>query len=269
MKIGVLITARLKSSRLPLKLIMDLNGKSVVEHVINRAKQIKNIDKAVLCTSTNSQDSILTDICLDNNIHYFLGSEEDVLGRMYNAARFYGLDYIVSITGENPLFSIENANLVVNEFKNNLNTDFIYTEGLPIGCSVYGLNVKALELICEIKEEVDTEIWGYLINRPEVFNVKCIDQTLKNIESNFRLTIDYQEDFILMNEIFKNFSSNYIPNIYDVDSLFEKNPNLKFINSDKVQATVDDLVIKRINDFYRKNHDQIIKRKEKIYKNQI
>ena len=100
MKIGLLITARLKSTRLPLKLLLDLNGKTIIERVIDRTKQIKNIDQVVLCTSLNPQDKPLTDIALKNNTHYFLGDEEDVLKRLLDASKFFGLDYILSITGE-------------------------------------------------------------------------------------------------------------------------------------------------------------------------
>ena len=56
MKIGFLITARLKSSRLPLKILKDLNGKPVIERIIDRAKEIQGINEIVLCTSANPQD---------------------------------------------------------------------------------------------------------------------------------------------------------------------------------------------------------------------
>ena len=93
MKIGFLITARLKSERLPLKIIKDLNGKTVIERLIDRIKEIKDITDIVLCTSTNSQDRPLVDIARGNNIYYFNGDEDDVLKRLLDAAKFYNLDY--------------------------------------------------------------------------------------------------------------------------------------------------------------------------------
>ena len=159
MKIGLFITARLKSSRLPLKLLLDLNDRTIIELVIDRAKLINDIDQIVLCTSVNRQDKPLTDIALKNNIHYFIGSEEDVLQRLLDAAKFFSVDYILSITGENPLFSIEFANQTIDLIKKT-NADFIQFAGLPIGCAVYGIRVKALEVVCAVKKEVDTEIWG-------------------------------------------------------------------------------------------------------------
>ena len=79
MKIGFFITARLKSTRLKRKILLDLNGKSVLDRVIERAKQVKGIDGVVLCTSINPQDSELYKNALSNQIEFFAGSEDDVL----------------------------------------------------------------------------------------------------------------------------------------------------------------------------------------------
>src|SRR5690606_464279 len=102
MKIGLQITARMKSSRLPFKLLMDLNGYSIIEHVINRSKLIKGVESVVLCTSVNAQDKPLVDVAREKDIYYYLGSEVDVLQRLLDSANFFGFDYILSITGENP-----------------------------------------------------------------------------------------------------------------------------------------------------------------------
>ena len=82
MKIGFLITARLKSSRLKLKLLKPLNGFSVIERVIQRAKQVEECSDIVLCTSRSNQDLPLIRIANKNNIYYYNGSSEDVLQRI-------------------------------------------------------------------------------------------------------------------------------------------------------------------------------------------
>ena len=66
---------------------------------------------------------------------------------------------------------------------------------MPIGCAVYGLRPEALRTICEIKKEVDTEIWGPLINRPEVFDVYRIEADQKLGREKLRITTDYIEDY--------------------------------------------------------------------------
>lgn len=264
MKIGLLITARLKSSRLPFKLLRDLNGYSIVEHVINRCKQLRGVSEIVLCTSTNKQDFPLVEIAKKNDIFYYLGSEEDVLDRLSNCAKFFNFDYIISITGENPILSIDHANLLIDKIKQNQD-DFITIEGLPIGCAVYGIKVKALLTVCEIKHEIDTEIWGPLINRPEIFKVsKIVAEDFYNRPS-LRLTNDYFEDFQFMNEIFLQFPNKSIPSLYDVLNLLDKKPELLHINNMRVQKALEPEVLERIDNFFKSNFSEIISTKNKIY----
>lgn len=264
MKIGFLITARLKSTRLPLKLLLDLNGKTIVERVIERCKSVHDISEVVLCTSTNPQDKPLVDIAKSNGIYYYSGSELDVLQRLSDAAEFHGLDYIINITGENPLFSVHHANLVVNQAKKEKN-DFIYIDGLPIGCAVYGLRPEALRTICEIKKEVDTEIWGYLINRPEIFNVYKVEVDNSLRKDKLRMTTDYIEDYQFIRKIYAYFESSVLPSYQDVLSLLEEKPELEKIHQHRTQAVLDGEIIKRIDNFFSNNISLIKKIKAKYY----
>lgn len=266
MKIGLLITARLKSSRLPFKLIKELNGYNIIEHVIHRCKKIYGADEIVLCTSTNSQDKPLVDIALKNDIYYYLGSEEDVLQRLLDASLFFGYDYILSITGENPLFSTEYTEQLINLIKKE-KPDFAIIEGLPIGCAVYGLNVNALKTVCKIKQEIDTEIWGPLFNKPEIFNIKTITVGDFFKRPNLRLTNDYPEDFMLMSKIFSFFKYKSIPSLHSALEILDENPNLLSINKDRKQANLDDAVLSRIDLFYKENKEKILDIKNKFYNN--
>lgn len=264
MKIGFLITARLKSTRLPFKLLMDLNGRSMVEHVIDRAKKTAGIDEIVLCTSNNNQDRPLIERAFQNNIYYFLGDEMDVLKRLNDAANYFDLDYIINITGENPLFSISDANRVVDSIKTK-RSDFTYIEGLPIGCAVYGIKVKALNLVCNIKKEVDTEIWGPLINKPDVFSVEAITVDDFYKRPSLRLTNDYIEDYKLMQTIFRHFPFGSTPSLMEVLELLDTNPEYLKINGERKQAALDEDIVKKIDKFYKDNHNQIIELKNRIY----
>ena len=264
MKVGFLITARLKSSRLPLKLLLDLNGKTVFERVIERCRVVSSIDEIILCTSTNPQDKPLADIALKNNIHYYLGSEEDVLQRLSDAATFFDLDYIINITGENPLFSMYHANLVVNLAKQE-KYDFIQLEGLPIGCAVYGIRPEALKVVCNIKEEIDTEIWGPLINQPEIFSVKKVGVDPFFSKPNLRITTDYLEDYHFIRAIFAHFSPDEVPDLAAVIDLFDAKPELLKVNAMKEQAALPEEVISRITAYYKKNETQVLSLKKKYY----
>lgn len=264
MKLGFLITARLKSSRLPYKLLLDLNGKPMIERVIERCLQVVDAGDVILCTSDNVQDNPLESIAFRTGVNCFRGSEQDVLGRLQQAAKMHQFDYVLNITGENPLFDIETAiqmkqKLVEEE------ADFIYSEGLPIGCSVYGLKTKALEVICKIKEELDTEIWGYLINRPQIFKVVNLPISEDKKLANVRITSDYPDDFELMSQLFAHFRPDDIPPYDVVREILINEPNLLKINENCKQADVDVEMKNRINDFFKTKHQDIMKLKDTIY----
>jgi len=265
MRIGFLITARLKSERLPLKIIKDLNGKMVIERLIDRIKEIKDITDIVICTSTNSQDKPLVDIAQKNNIYYFNGNEQDVLKRLLDAAKFFELDYFLGITADNPLITIRYSNLIVDEIKRN-KYDFIKLEGLPLGVATYGIKVKALEVVCKIKSIIDTEIWGYLIDRPEIFDIKTIKIADKLNRPELRLTLDYDEDYGLIRNIYFNVPFKKVLNLYNVIDYLDKNPEIAKINQNCIQLDLDEKVKEETDKHYKENLEEIKRIKKEIYK---
>ena len=86
-----LITARLKSTRLPKKIMLEVMGKPLIVHMLDRIKHSRYIEDIVICTSTNSQDDPLEEIAEKEHVHCFRGSEDDVLERLLRAARSYDM----------------------------------------------------------------------------------------------------------------------------------------------------------------------------------
>lgn len=265
MKIGFLITARLKSSRLRLKILKPLNGYSVIERIIQRAKQVRECSDIVLCTSKVNQDLPLLRTAKNSNIYYFNGSADDVLQRLLDAAELFEMSHFVGITADNPLFSIYHANLITEMIKSNNNLDFIYTSGLPIGANIYAINTKALKTVCKVKEEIDTEIWGYLINRPEIFNIKEIKADKEYQRKDFRLTLDEIDDYKFFCELYNAFPKNDVIDLLDAYQFLKKNPKVASLNSNVVQRDLDEEIKKRISKFYKKNKDKILSIKKSIY----
>jgi len=264
LKIGFLITARLKSSRLPLKIIKDLNGKTVIERIIDRAKDIQGISEIVLCTSSNPQDKPLINIAKKNNISYFLGDEDDVLQRLFDASILHDLDYFLGITADNPLFSIRYSNLIIEEIKKGEH-DFIKIRGLPFGTATYGMNTKALETVCKIKTIIDTEIWGYLIDKPDIFDVITIKATGKLQRPKLRLTLDYEEDYKLLNHVYTNIPFVTTLDLEKVIDYLNDHPEVAKINEGCIQLDLGNDIKERINTNYIDNFKKIMKIKQDIY----
>lgn len=264
MNIGFFITARFKSKRLPLKLLKDLNGRSVIERVIDRAKKVEGVLEVVLCTSTNPQDAPLIDIAKKNGISYFAGSPDDILDRFLSAARAFRIDGIVNISADNPLFSIEYADILARVIEES-RPDFIKISGLPLGCATYGIAKNALEVVCKVKEIADLEIWGYMLDQPSVFKVRYIEAQGNLKRPELRLTLDYDKDYELINNIYGRLAPDKVLSLYDVIDYLDENPAMAGINALCVQRSLDPEIKKSIDDLFSSRKDIILQLKDEIY----
>lgn len=265
MNIGFLITARLKSTRLPKKVMLPLNGYTVIERVIQRAKKVVKPGKVVLCTSNYHQDLPLIETAVRNNIYYFNGHPDDVLQRLTDASDLFGFDFFIGITADNPLFSINHAIQIIKIVKQDNSLDYIYTSGMPIGANIYGINFKALKTVCAVKEQTDTEIWGYLINRPEIFKIKEIKAESKYIRPHYRLTLDEIEDYRLIKTVYNNFEKDSVVSVLESYDFLDRNPDIATMNRDVIQIDLDDSVKKKIDKFFITNKEDILRIKKELY----
>ena len=141
-----------------------------------------------------------------------------------------------------------------------------YHKFVIVRFATYGMKVKTLEVVCKIKSIIDTEIWGYLIDRPEIFDIKTIKIADKLNRPELRLTLDYEEDYELIRNIYYNIPFKKVLNLYDVIDYLDKNPEIAKINQNCIQLDLDEKVKEDIDKHYKENLEKIIEIKEKIYK---
>ncbi len=230
-KAGIFITARLKSQRLPRKVVKPILGKPMIEWMIDRLKRC-NIDLIVMMTSTNPQDNLLIEIAKQKGIRHFRGSEDDVLLRMRDCVREFDVDLVISVTADDPL---KEPILIEQMIERYLDTgyDFCEIEGSPNGCESYAVSRTALEKVCELKGSADTEIWGAYFKETGVFRCEVIKVTDPDIfRPQYRVTVDTKEDFELVTQIFSILSreKDYF-NVYDICRLLDKRRDLVAINA--------------------------------------
>jgi len=230
-KVGFLITARLKSTRLKEKIILKIDGKEMIRHMIARLKLSKAIDMIIICTSPNPQDKPLIDIAIEEGISYFLGDEDDVIQRLSDAAEHFKLDFAINVSADNPLVSLEYIRKIREEFEHS-NADHINCLDLPIGLYPYGLKPEAMRKVCEMKKSKQTEVWGRYFTKSDVFLVKSLEIPDKH-KRNYRFTLDYQEDFDFFKEIYRHFGEEtYKKTINELILFLDKHPEIVKINQE-------------------------------------
>ena len=138
MKLGAIIEARMGSSRLPGKVMLNVNKKPLIHHLVNRLKETNSLQKIIVATTYNKKDDILCEYLKKNKIFFYRGSEEDVLGRIHSTAKKFNLKNILQITGDCPLVDPFIVSQVIETYKNN-EFDFVSNANLrtyPIGMDV-------------------------------------------------------------------------------------------------------------------------------------
>jgi spore coat polysaccharide biosynthesis protein SpsF len=111
-----IIQARMSSSRLPGKVLIDIAGKPVLEHMLVRVQKATKLTGVVLATTTDPSDDILEQFCHRRDLPYYRGSLPDVLDRYYQAASQFHADMIVRLTADCPLIDPDLIDLTVMAF---------------------------------------------------------------------------------------------------------------------------------------------------------
>ena len=110
------VQARMGSTRLPGKVLLDLVGKPMLIRDMGRIQRAKNIDDIVIATTIKPADDKIISLCCDYGWNFFRGSENDVLDRYYQAAREFKGKTIVRITSDCPLIEPSIIDQLVDTF---------------------------------------------------------------------------------------------------------------------------------------------------------
>lgn len=225
------------STRLPGKVMMDLCGSPVIEHVVNRLNESKLIDKIIIATSEDENNLPIIDFCKNHDVGLFVGSEDDVLDRYYQTAIANNVkdeDIIIRITSDCPLIDPFVVDKVIEEHisKNNDYTtnviDCTYPDGLD--CEVFNFNVLKDTWINANLSSQREHVTLYIRDNPSKFKLGNVKNSTDL--SNLRWTLDEKEDFIFINEVYKNlFNSDSFFTMEDVVQLLNEKPELLNINS--------------------------------------
>jgi spore coat polysaccharide biosynthesis protein SpsF len=238
MKTAILITARLKSTRLPVKVMKPIQGRPMIAHMIDRLKLARCAEQIIVCTSPISQDDPLAEAARRESVECFRGDPDDVLLRLTDAAERFGIDTVVSCTADNPFVDPEHIDYLVGFHQRNGN-DFSKSEGLPLGAFAYVLSRAAMVKACELKAESDTEIWGSYFTDTGQFKwsvMQVEDPAVRWPE--LRLTVDTPQDFDLVERIFDHlYERGKVFSLSAIVELCRQHPELVAINSDIKQKT--------------------------------
>lgn len=236
MKIGAIIQARMGSTRLPEKVMKNIEGKTVLEHVIERVRQSKLIDDIIIATTLHDQDSVIESEALRCGVKAFRGSEDDVLSRYYYAAEENYVDIIVRITSDCPLIDPIVLDEIIGYYLEN-DFDIVSNGGSDISNRTYprGLDTEVFSFIA-LKNAFNNASEKYQREHVTPYIYEKADHVFyyKNCKdcSKYRLTLDTDEDYRLISEVYMYlYHGEHNFYLSDIIELFEKMPQLYEINA--------------------------------------
>ncbi len=233
-----IIQARVSSTRLPGKILKKIEGKTILEHVIDRVKAAQNLDDIIVATTVRKEDLEIVKLCASLGISVFCGSEDDVLDRYYQAARLFKVNHVVRITSDCPLIDFKIIDDVTDlYFKEKV--DYVSNtipETFPDGEDVEVFSFKALKTAWKnAKMSSEREhVTPYLKNNPKIFrtvNFKC-----KIYLADKRWTIDEPEDFEFIRIVYENLYPQDL--LFGMDKILlflKKHPEVKRINKNIIR----------------------------------
>ncbi len=215
MKRAGIIQARMGSSRLPGKVLIDLAGRPLLAQQIRRLRRCRKLDEVVIATTTRGADDPVAALAGAEDVRCFRGSEEDVLARYVGAARECSADVVVRITADCPLIDPEEVDRVVDGLQDVDYASNVIRRTYPRGLDAEALFRDVLERAARLGTSVRARehvTWYILRGRPELFLQRSVEDVEDN--SDLRWTVDTPEDLALARRVYADLGLGDAPRPY-------------------------------------------------------
>jgi spore coat polysaccharide biosynthesis protein SpsF len=237
-KIVTIIQARTGSTRLPNKVFMPLQGKSLLIRMIERVMLSQNKGNVVVATTTQVEDNVIQTLCERNAIPVFRGHPTDLLDRHYQAAKYFGADVVLKIPSDCPLIDPVIIDKVIARFlENGESLDYVsnlHPGSWPDGNDVEVFSFSALEYAWEnaLEQDEREHTTPYIYKNTDIFKTSNVEwETGLDFSESHRFTIDYHEDYAFIKRVYDElFPSNPSFGLDDILNLLNEKPDIKEIN---------------------------------------
>lgn len=240
MKVVAIVQARMGSSRLPGKVLQDLEGETMLGRVVQRLRRSSLINEILVATTDGPADDAIVKVCRRCEVQVFRGDENDVLDRYFRAAQLTKAEAIVRITADCPLIDPEVTDKTIRAFLDE-SPDYAsncMVRTYPRGLDTEVIALRALERAWRIasKPHERTHVTPYIVEHPAEF--KLVSVTGAEDFSSHRWTVDTPEDLAFVRAIYARLTDKVEFRGPDVLDLLEREPELLEINRSVAQKAL-------------------------------
>ena len=242
MTVGAIIQARMGSSRLPGKVLLDIDGRSMLARVVERVCRAATVDRVIVATTSEALDDPLVAHAASLPVEVFRGDAHDVLDRYYRAASQFALDLVVRITSDCPLLDpglLDRVVALARESEVAYAADTLvrhFPRGLDVEVFPFTTLEKAWREATSFHHRA--HVTPYILDHPEKFSTRGITDPVDR--SHWRWTVDTDEDLAFVREIYRELGT---PDFTwtDVLQILDRRPELIQINARVRQKTAHEL----------------------------
>lgn len=234
MKYLAIIQARYASTRLPGKILKDLSGKPALIRMVERVQRSRLLDEVVVATSIDKVNLPVVGICAEHGIRVFVGSEDDVLDRIFQAAKLFRPEYVVRLTADCPCFDPLLLDEALSELESESDYLGMMSESFPDGLDLEVIRFETLKTAWREARLVSEREHAtqFIVNNKTRFRCQNFESKIGN-HGKERWTIDEPEDYELVSRIFEHFAPSGCDALFsykDVLGFLDENPDLRKIN---------------------------------------
>jgi len=240
-RVVAIVEARMTSSRLPGKHLLEALGRPMIGHLIRRLQAVSSLSDIVIAMTQRSNDDVLEEYLNGLGVNVFRGDEDDVMGRVLGAARAFDADVICEVTGDCPIIDPVLVEHAIQTFLLNPTISYLNNGryGLPdgMGCQVFSVEALA-ESERQTDEPLDREhVTLHIKRNPGRFPAIYLPALSTCFWPELAVTLDEQDDYVLLKRLIEHFG--------DDEPLFSCDQVVRFLKSRPEWVEINRSVIRK------------------------
>ncbi len=233
LKAGIITQARMTSTRLPGKIMLEASGKPVLQYHVERLQQSGL--PVIIATTTNSSDDEVAEFATSHQLGLYRGDEENVLSRFYGAAQAYQLDIIIRVTSDCPLIDGKLVKMGLQRYLEDKSPQIYLSNSLqrdfPRGMDFEIFSFSLLEeAFLKATRREDREHVTPYINQNRSGDVIIRQFRAESDKSHYRLTLDTPDDWRLLEKLIHEYDASRL-SYRGIIALLDAHPELANINA--------------------------------------
>ena len=236
MRTAIIIQARTGSKRFPYKILKKIDHRSVLQFLIEKLSTHFPKDEIIIATTLNKTDKKICNVAKFNKIKFFRGSKNNLLKRYFDCAKKFKISKIIRITSDCPLVDPLLIKKMLKFFNNNnidyySNTSPLKISKFPDGSDIEIFNYESLKKLSKLRQNQSAKehMTGFWQNK-KIFKTKILNK--KKDISNYKFSLDYKSDLVLLKLILKNLKKKNLTGTADqIVQFINENFKLKKISN--------------------------------------